>query len=164
MLQFLLKWQVGHVGFRVGTRVLERPISCRVFVQPGQLDELQRTSPFTEKYFPQTLDHFNFNSLGNRTFNQRYLITGEDRPGPEQPETTCRFCPFCFQISSGSRATVLSSSTRAMKETSGTLPSTLASSRSWQHSRGPWSSSLNMYRNHPLCHEAKQTRSGQRLA
>lgn len=32
---------------------------------------------FTEKYFSQTLDHFNFNSMGNGTFNQRYLITGE---------------------------------------------------------------------------------------
>ncbi|KAM3611068.1 uncharacterized protein V6R79_013006 [Siganus canaliculatus] len=30
---------------------------------------------FTEKYFSQTLDHFNFNSMGNGTFNQRYLIT-----------------------------------------------------------------------------------------
>uniref|UniRef100_A0A3P9H3B6 Dipeptidyl-peptidase 7 n=1 Tax=Oryzias latipes TaxID=8090 RepID=A0A3P9H3B6_ORYLA len=30
---------------------------------------------FTEKYFSQLVDHFNFNSLGNRTFNQRYLIT-----------------------------------------------------------------------------------------
>lgn len=31
--------------------------------------------PFTEKYFTQILDHFNFNSQGNGTFNQRYLIT-----------------------------------------------------------------------------------------
>uniref|UniRef100_A0A8C7YZG5 Dipeptidyl-peptidase 7 n=1 Tax=Oryzias sinensis TaxID=183150 RepID=A0A8C7YZG5_9TELE len=30
---------------------------------------------FTEKYFSQLVDHFNFNSLGNRTFSQRYLIT-----------------------------------------------------------------------------------------
>uniref|UniRef100_A0A3B3CVX6 Dipeptidyl-peptidase 7 n=1 Tax=Oryzias melastigma TaxID=30732 RepID=A0A3B3CVX6_ORYME len=31
--------------------------------------------PFTEKFFSQVVDHFNFNSLGNATFNQRYLIT-----------------------------------------------------------------------------------------
>lgn len=30
---------------------------------------------FTEKYFSQTVDHLNFNSMGNGTFNQRYLIT-----------------------------------------------------------------------------------------
>uniref|UniRef100_A0A8C9YG28 Dipeptidyl-peptidase 7 n=1 Tax=Sander lucioperca TaxID=283035 RepID=A0A8C9YG28_SANLU len=30
---------------------------------------------FTEKYFSQTQDHFNFNTMGNGTFNQRYLIT-----------------------------------------------------------------------------------------
>lgn len=30
---------------------------------------------FTEKYFSQTLDHFNFNSMGNGTYDQRYLIT-----------------------------------------------------------------------------------------
>ncbi|XP_023141007.2 dipeptidyl peptidase 2 [Amphiprion ocellaris] len=30
---------------------------------------------FTEKYFSQTVDHFNFNSMGNGSFNQRYLIT-----------------------------------------------------------------------------------------
>ncbi|KAG7281465.1 hypothetical protein CRUP_012408 [Coryphaenoides rupestris] len=29
---------------------------------------------FTEKYFSQMVDHFNFNSMGNGTFNQRYLI------------------------------------------------------------------------------------------
>uniref|UniRef100_A0A6Q2XGX8 Dipeptidyl-peptidase 7 n=1 Tax=Esox lucius TaxID=8010 RepID=A0A6Q2XGX8_ESOLU len=32
---------------------------------------------FTEKYFPQILDHFNYNSMGNGTFDQRYLITDE---------------------------------------------------------------------------------------
>uniref|UniRef100_A0A3Q1GSR0 Dipeptidyl peptidase 2 n=1 Tax=Acanthochromis polyacanthus TaxID=80966 RepID=A0A3Q1GSR0_9TELE len=30
---------------------------------------------FSEKYFSQTVDHFNFNSMGNGSFNQRYLIT-----------------------------------------------------------------------------------------
>lgn len=35
-----------------------------------------KTEPqFTEMYFNQTLDHFNFNSMGNGTFRQRYLIT-----------------------------------------------------------------------------------------
>ncbi|CAG5918565.1 dipeptidyl peptidase 2 [Menidia menidia] len=29
---------------------------------------------FSEKYFIQTVDHFNFNSMGNATFSQRYLI------------------------------------------------------------------------------------------
>jgi len=32
---------------------------------------------FTEKYFPQILDHFNYNSMGNGTYNQRYLITDQ---------------------------------------------------------------------------------------
>ncbi|KAM4745970.1 dipeptidyl peptidase 2 [Anableps anableps] len=32
---------------------------------------------FTEKFFTQTVDHFNFNSMGNGTFSQRYLITGQ---------------------------------------------------------------------------------------
>lgn len=35
----------------------------------------QSEPQFTEKYFTQTLDHFNFNSMGNGTFSQRYLIT-----------------------------------------------------------------------------------------
>ncbi|XP_037115391.1 dipeptidyl peptidase 2 isoform X2 [Syngnathus acus] len=34
-----------------------------------------QTQPlFKEKYFAQSLDHFNFNSMGNGTFFQRYLI------------------------------------------------------------------------------------------
>ncbi|KAI1900536.1 hypothetical protein AGOR_G00050940 [Albula goreensis] len=32
---------------------------------------------FKEKYFMQFLDHFNFNTLGNGTFDQRYLITDQ---------------------------------------------------------------------------------------
>ncbi|XP_030647446.1 dipeptidyl peptidase 2 [Chanos chanos] len=32
---------------------------------------------FKEKYFPQIIDHFNFNSMGNGTFDQRYLITDQ---------------------------------------------------------------------------------------
>ncbi|KAM6944024.1 dipeptidyl peptidase 2 isoform 2-T2 [Lycodopsis pacificus] len=36
-----------------------------------------KTEKFIEKYFTQTVDHFNFNSMGNGTFLQRYLITEE---------------------------------------------------------------------------------------
>ncbi|XDV20895.1 hypothetical protein PO909_026101 [Leuciscus waleckii] len=32
---------------------------------------------FKEMYFKQILDHFNYNSLGNGTYNQRYLITDQ---------------------------------------------------------------------------------------
>ncbi|XP_062310204.1 dipeptidyl peptidase 2 [Osmerus eperlanus] len=32
---------------------------------------------FKEKYFTQILDHFNFNSMGNGTYDQRYLITDQ---------------------------------------------------------------------------------------
>ncbi len=35
---------------------------------------------FKEKYFKQVLDHFNYNSLGNGTYDQRYLITGDNLP------------------------------------------------------------------------------------
>uniref|UniRef100_A0A7N6ANI2 Dipeptidyl peptidase 2 n=1 Tax=Anabas testudineus TaxID=64144 RepID=A0A7N6ANI2_ANATE len=42
----------------------------------SQKHQIYKTEPqFTEKYFTQTLDHFNFNSMGNGTFSQRYLIT-----------------------------------------------------------------------------------------
>lgn len=44
--------------------------------QSKKLPDLTKDEPqFTEKYFTQTLDHFNFNSNGNGTFSQRYLIT-----------------------------------------------------------------------------------------
>lgn len=39
--------------------------------------EHNRDPKFTEKYFTQILDHFNFNSMGNGTYNQRYLITDQ---------------------------------------------------------------------------------------
>ena len=32
--------------------------------------------PYQEKYFDQTLDHYNFISYGDRTFKQRYLMLG----------------------------------------------------------------------------------------
>ena len=36
----------------------------------------RETSPvFQEEYFDQLIDHFNFNSHGNQTYKQRYLIT-----------------------------------------------------------------------------------------
>uniref|UniRef100_A0A3Q4B1Z6 Uncharacterized protein n=1 Tax=Mola mola TaxID=94237 RepID=A0A3Q4B1Z6_MOLML len=38
---------------------------------------LEKEPQFREKYFSQTVDHFNFNSMGNGTFSQRYLITDE---------------------------------------------------------------------------------------
>ncbi|KAM9858345.1 dipeptidyl peptidase 2 [Aulostomus maculatus] len=34
-------------------------------------------SKLVEKYFTQSLDHFNFHSMGNGTFSQRYLITDQ---------------------------------------------------------------------------------------
>ncbi|KAK1892362.1 Dipeptidyl peptidase 2 [Dissostichus eleginoides] len=43
--------------------------------QSRKHDGFQTECQFTEKYFTQTLDHFNFNSMGNGTFQQRYLIT-----------------------------------------------------------------------------------------
>ncbi|XP_024115895.1 dipeptidyl peptidase 2 [Oryzias melastigma] len=63
-----------------------RPILCvfsvtaalvSVHSLPGASFQSRRDGdpPFTEKFFSQVVDHFNFNSLGNATFNQRYLIT-----------------------------------------------------------------------------------------
>nr|XP_055055252.1 dipeptidyl peptidase 2 [Misgurnus anguillicaudatus] len=43
-------------------------------VHPSHRDP---TSDLKEKYFKQILDHFNYNSLGNGTFDQRYLITDQ---------------------------------------------------------------------------------------
>ena len=48
------------------------------FLQSKKHNGFKSEPQFTEKYFSQTLDHFNFNSMGNGTFNQRYLITGEN--------------------------------------------------------------------------------------
>ncbi|XP_070820291.1 dipeptidyl peptidase 2 [Chaetodon trifascialis] len=47
------------------------------YSQSRKFDGFKREPNFTEKYFSQTLDHFNFNNLGNGTFNQRYLITDQ---------------------------------------------------------------------------------------
>ncbi|XP_037338562.1 dipeptidyl peptidase 2 isoform X2 [Pungitius pungitius] len=44
-------------------------------LQPRKHDGFQTEEQFSEMYFTQTVDHFNFNSMGNGTFSQRYLIT-----------------------------------------------------------------------------------------
>lgn len=46
--------------------------------QPRKPFAFKNDPEFSEKYFSQTLDHFNFNNMGNMTFSQRYLITGKD--------------------------------------------------------------------------------------
>jgi hypothetical protein len=37
------------------------------------LDQAEKT-PYTEYYFDQELDHFNFGFYGNQTYKQRYLV------------------------------------------------------------------------------------------
>uniref|UniRef100_A0A8D3CK77 Dipeptidyl-peptidase 7 n=1 Tax=Scophthalmus maximus TaxID=52904 RepID=A0A8D3CK77_SCOMX len=66
-------------------------------------DGFQTEPQFTEKYFTQTLDHFNFNSMGNGTFSQRYLITGIKQKNKRVPVTN---------MTTGRKATVRFSSTR----------------------------------------------------
>ncbi|XP_068576837.1 dipeptidyl peptidase 2 isoform X2 [Cebidichthys violaceus] len=46
-------------------------------LQPRNRHGVESEPQFSEKYFTQTVDHFNFNSMGNGTFAQRYLITDE---------------------------------------------------------------------------------------
>ncbi|KAM8865788.1 dipeptidyl peptidase 2 [Synchiropus picturatus] len=43
------------------------------YLQSGKFT--RHKEEFTEKYFTQTLDHFNFNDVRNGTFSQRYLIS-----------------------------------------------------------------------------------------
>ncbi|MCJ8747045.1 hypothetical protein PDJAM_G00148630 [Pangasius djambal] len=40
-------------------------------------ESLGADPPFKEKFFTQILDHFNYNSWGNGTYSQRYLITDQ---------------------------------------------------------------------------------------
>uniref|UniRef100_A0A8C5CSC2 Dipeptidyl-peptidase 7 n=1 Tax=Gadus morhua TaxID=8049 RepID=A0A8C5CSC2_GADMO len=54
--------------------ILEKPHDCSWIRTIGPI-KFKNEPPFTEKYFSQIVDHFNFNSMGNGTFNQRYLIT-----------------------------------------------------------------------------------------
>ncbi|XP_072244682.1 dipeptidyl peptidase 2 [Leuresthes tenuis] len=57
------------------TAVLLSAGTLHGYVQSRKHHDVKSDPQFTEKYFSQTVDHFNFNSMGNGTFNQRYLIT-----------------------------------------------------------------------------------------
>ncbi|XP_059909960.1 dipeptidyl peptidase 2 [Gadus macrocephalus] len=55
---------------------VQESLPSRYFKSKGHHGrKAENEPPFTEKYFSQIVDHFNFNSMGNGTFNQRYLIT-----------------------------------------------------------------------------------------
>jgi len=57
--------------------------------QPGPRHGLD--PQLREEVFTQTLDHFNFHSFGNGTFNQRYLISGKPGLlGPRGPRPDLR--------------------------------------------------------------------------
>lgn len=61
----------------MNNQIIQCNTRCTFIFQSRKPHGFKREPQFTEKYFSQTLDHFNFNSMGNGTFNQRYLITGE---------------------------------------------------------------------------------------
>ncbi|XP_041956872.1 dipeptidyl peptidase 2 [Alosa sapidissima] len=68
----VLKWFVATLLFLCEAQGFPKVVRV--------LNNLEFTDPkpeFKEKYFSQILDHFNYNSLGNGTYLQRYLITDQ---------------------------------------------------------------------------------------
>uniref|UniRef100_A0A671S4Q6 Dipeptidyl-peptidase 7 n=1 Tax=Sinocyclocheilus anshuiensis TaxID=1608454 RepID=A0A671S4Q6_9TELE len=58
--------------FQILTKLLTKGFQIGLRGPPGDL-----APDFKEKYFKQVSDHFNYNSLGNGTYDQRYLITDQ---------------------------------------------------------------------------------------
>lgn len=68
MLMRLILAALGvHHVFTISTSWKQSRGSQRTWLKPQ----------FKEKFFPQLLDHFNYNSWGNGTYSERYLITDE---------------------------------------------------------------------------------------